>query len=55
MQYTVNRQRVSSEFMGSRDLRTDGVHCREFAGKGPVILKIVPVMGAAAFLGIALE
>ena len=24
-------------------LRTDGVHCRESAGKGPVFLKVVPV------------
>ena len=31
-------------------LRTDGVHCRESAGTGPVVLKkIVPVMGAAIF------
>ena len=28
-------------------LRTDGVHCRESAGTGPVVLKIVPVTGAA--------
>ena len=28
-------------------LRTDGVHCRESAGKGPVNLKVVPVTGAA--------
>ena len=28
-------------------LRTDGVHCREFAGTGPVVLKSVPVTGAA--------
>ena len=28
-------------------LRTDGVHCRESAGTGPVVLKVVPVMGAA--------
>ena len=28
-------------------LRTDGVHCRESAGIGPVILKVVPVTGAA--------
>ena len=28
-------------------LRTDGVYCREFAGIGPVNLKVVPVTGAA--------
>ena len=34
---------VSPEFIGSRNqLRTDGVHCRESAGTGPVNLKVVP-------------
>ena len=28
-------------------LRTDGVHCRESAGTGPVVLKVVLVTGAA--------
>ena len=28
-------------------LCTDGVHCRESAGTGPVNLKVVPVTGAA--------
>ena len=28
-------------------MRTDGVHCRESAGTGPVVLKVVPVTGAA--------
>ena len=28
-------------------LRTDGVHCLESAGTGPVVLKVVPVAGAA--------
>ena len=28
-------------------MRTDGVQCREFAGTGPVVLKVVPVTGAA--------
>ena len=28
-------------------LRTDGVHCRESAGIGPVNLKVVPATGAA--------
>ena len=27
---------------------TDGVHCRESAGTGPVVLKVVPVTGATA-------
>ena len=31
-------------------LRTGGVHCRESAGIGPVVLKVVPVT-SAAFLG----
>ena len=29
------------------ELRTDGVRCRESAGTGPVVLKVVPVAGAA--------
>ena len=28
-------------------LRTDGVHCRESAGTDPVVIKVVPVTGAA--------
>ena len=28
-------------------LRIDGVHCREIAGTGPVVLKVVPATGAA--------
>ena len=32
-------------------LRTDGVHCQEYAGTGPVVLKVVPVT-SAAFSGI---
>ena len=28
-------------------LRTDDLHCRESAGTGPVVLKVVPVTGAA--------
>ena len=28
-------------------LRTGGVHCRKSAGTGPVVLKVVPVTGAA--------
>ena len=30
-------------------LRTDGVHCREFAGTAPVVLKVVPVTTGAPF------
>ena len=33
-------------------MRTDDVHCRESAGTGPVVLKVVPVTGAA-FSGFA--
>ena len=29
------------------EMRTDGVHCLESAGTGPVVLKVVPVTGAA--------
>ena len=32
-------------------LRTDGVHCRESAGTGSIVIKVVPVTGAA-FSGI---
>ena len=28
-------------------LRTDSVHCRESVGTGPIVLKVVPVTGAA--------
>ena len=28
-------------------VRADGGHCRESAGTGPVVLKVVPVMGGA--------
>ena len=28
-------------------LRTDGVHCRESTGTGQVVLKVVPIKGAA--------
>ena len=30
-----------SRAIGSRQLRTDGVHCRESAGTGPVNLKVI--------------
>ena len=29
-------------------VRTDNVHCRDAAGTGPVVLKVVPVSGAAS-------
>ena len=35
------------DFIESRKLRIAGVHCRESAGSGPVVLKVVPVTGAA--------
>ena len=45
---TAIRHRVSPEFIESlTQLRTDGVHCRESAGTGPVNLNVVPVRGAA--------
>ena len=40
---TVNHNRVSLEFIGSQ--RTDGVHCRESAGTGPEVLRVIPVRG----------
>ena len=44
-----NRQSQMGQSLISRvtQLRTVGVHCREFAGPGPVVLKVVPVTGAA--------
>ena len=32
---------------GNAILRIDGVHCRESAATGPIVLKVVPVTGAA--------
>ena len=32
-------------------LCTDGAHCRESAGTGQVVLKVVPVTGAASSAG----
>ena len=34
-------------------MQTDGAHCRDFAGTGPVVLKIVRVTGAV-FSGITI-
>ena len=39
---TVNRHRDILEFYQVAHLRTDGVHYREAAGAGPVLLKVVP-------------
>ena len=35
-------------------MRTGGVHCREYADTEPVVLKVVPVTGAA-FSGITMD
>ena len=47
--FILNRHTPSGQFRFYRvvQLRTDGVHCRESAGKGPVALKVVPVTGVA--------
>ena len=44
---TFNRDRVNPEFIGLRSsqLRTDGGHRREFAGTGPVVLKLISSNG----------
>ena len=38
---------VPTAFIGSHIWRTDGVHCRESSGTGPVALKVVRVTGAS--------
>ena len=38
---------VQSRVNRVTQVRTDGAHCRESAGTGPVVLKVVPVTGAA--------
>ena len=38
---------VQSRVNRITQVRTDGAHCRESAGTGPVVLKVVPVTGAA--------
>ena len=45
----LNRHTPSGQSRVNRvtQLRTDGVHCRESAGTGPIVLKVVPVTGAA--------
>ena len=47
--FIFNRHTPSGQSRVNRvtQLRTDGVHCREFAGTGPVVLKVVQVTGAA--------
>ena len=35
----------SPEFIRGHAKRTDGVHCRESVGTGPVVLKVVPAHG----------
>ena len=47
--FILNRHTPSGQSRVNRvtQLRTDGVHCREFAGTGPVVLKVVQVTGAA--------
>ena len=54
--YTAIRHRVSLYYIivhQVTQLRIDGVPCRESAGTGPVVLKVVPVTGAA-FSGITM-
>ena len=45
----LNRHTTSGQSRAYRvtQLRTDGVDCRESVGTGPVVLKVVPVTGAA--------
>ena len=52
----LNRQPPSGQSRVYRvtHLRTDGVHCREPAGTGSVVLKVVPVTGAA-FSGVTMD
>ena len=50
--YTANRHRVSPEFYRVAQLRTDGV---EFAGTGPVVLKVSYSNGCAAFSGVTMD
>ena len=47
--FYLNRHTPSGQFRVYRvtQWRTSGVHCRESAGTGPVVLKVVPVTGAA--------
>ena len=55
--HTVNRHRASPYYIivyQITQLHTDGVHCREAAGGGSAILKVVPVT-CAAFSGFTVD
>ena len=45
----LNRHSPSGQSRVNRvtQVRTDGVHCRESAGTGPLAVKVLPVTGAA--------
>ena len=43
-----------SRVYGVTQLRTEGDHCREPAGTAPVVLKVIPVTGAA-YSGITMD
>ena len=49
---TAIRNRVSPEFIGSRNCVPDGVHCRESTDTGPVVLEVVSIITGDAFSGI---
>ena len=51
--YTANRHRASPEFIRLRNC-VPTAYCREAAGAGPVVFKVVPVTGAA-FSGITMD
>ena len=46
--HIVHRNGVSPEFIGSTQSRTDGVHRQEYAGTGPVVLRVVRVTSVAS-------
>ena len=50
--YTVNRHRISPEFIRSRN-RTDGVHCQESAGTEALlsVIKVASLTGATYYSG----
>ena len=45
--YTANRHRVSPEFIRSRNCVPMAFTTRESAGSGPLVVKVIPVTGAA--------
>ena len=55
--FILNRHTPSGQSRVYRvtQLRTDGVHCRESAGIGPVNLKVVPATGAALNLHLSAD